>query len=80
MYYVHGEYYDKTVEPFNSYDRITAFIPTKEAIGRIPKEKLDLLRNNPAQLKEVSLHSNFNCLGKIKARHKSDSDQKKFFF
>lgn len=52
--YLSYEYHDSSVDkPFNTGTRTTAFIPTKEALGRIPKEKLDILRNNPQMLNEV---------------------------
>lgn len=47
------EFYDTTIEPLNSHPRITAFIPTRAALGRIPTQKLDILRNDPERLNQV---------------------------
>ncbi|XP_070178642.1 fasciclin-1-like isoform X4 [Littorina saxatilis] len=55
LQYITGEGdYTKTVDFMNTRPRITVFVPTREAIGRIPKEKLDLLRGNPSKLNEVA--------------------------
>lgn len=48
-----GDNYAATVELLNTAERLTVFVPTKQAIGRIPREKLDILRNNEALLTEV---------------------------
>ncbi|KAK7482161.1 hypothetical protein BaRGS_00026626 [Batillaria attramentaria] len=51
--FINYENYDETVEYLNSGIRLTAFVPTKEALGLIPKEKMDVLRNNPERLNDV---------------------------
>ena len=58
-YIDNGQMYAETVEPLNSPSLITAFIPTDEAIQKVPPEKLGELRSNPERLNEVSHSSVF---------------------
>ncbi|KAL8584090.1 hypothetical protein ACOMHN_022430 [Nucella lapillus] len=49
-----GHNYDLSVEPLNSYQHITAFIPTKQALAKIPSDKKQSLLSNPERLSEVA--------------------------
>lgn len=49
-----GINYDLAVEPLNSYRRLTALIPSKAALGRIPSDKKQILLSNPEKLSEVA--------------------------
>ncbi|XP_071098849.1 fasciclin-1-like [Haliotis cracherodii] len=51
--YVRGEYYAQAISPLTNSLRFTMFIPTDEAINKIPKEKLDELRSKQPELARV---------------------------
>ncbi|PVD36338.1 hypothetical protein C0Q70_03317 [Pomacea canaliculata] len=48
-----AEYWNDVVEPLNNNQRVTVFIPTKEAIDRIPTDKLQQLRGSSQLLRDV---------------------------
>ncbi|XP_025082333.1 fasciclin-1-like [Pomacea canaliculata] len=48
-----AEYWNDVVEPLNSNERVTVFVPTKEAIARIPSDKLQQLRGSSQLLRDV---------------------------
>ncbi|XP_076439130.1 fasciclin-1-like [Babylonia areolata] len=50
-----GENYDMTVQPLNNNQlRMTVFIPTQDALARIPADKMQILLSNPEKMNKVA--------------------------